>query len=163
MEYWGALRAFLRPYFLDSFSRASRRRESCSLECGAQLGVQTHQGSGDAQPQCAGLTGHAATVNGGVHVVGLVGLGETQGLDQDHPVGRVREVVLEGPVVDGDGSGAVTNTNSGDRALPATGGLDERLRHSTFLGATIDYERALAAARSSSLGCWLWWGWVGPA
>ena len=75
-EYCGALRAFLRPYFLDSFSRASRVRKPAFLSGGAQLGVELDERPGDAEAQGAGLAGGAAAVEGGVDVVGLGELGE---------------------------------------------------------------------------------------
>src|SRR5690606_7650906 len=37
-EYWGALRAFLSPYFLDSFSRASRERNPARFSTGRSSG-----------------------------------------------------------------------------------------------------------------------------
>ena len=55
LEYWGALRAFLRPYFLDSFSRGSRVRKPARLSVVAQLGVELDEGPGDAEAQGAGL------------------------------------------------------------------------------------------------------------
>ena len=71
LEYCGALRAFLRPYFLDSFSRASRVRKPAFFSGVAQLGVELDEGPGDAEAQGAGLAGDAAAVDGGVDVVDL--------------------------------------------------------------------------------------------
>ena len=67
----GALRAFFRPYFLLSFSRASRVRRPARLRRRAQLGVELDEGPGDAQAQRPGLARHPAAVDGGVDVVGL--------------------------------------------------------------------------------------------
>ena len=72
-EYWGALRAFFRPYFLDSFSRASRVRKPAFLSAAAELGVELAQGPGDAESEGAGLAGDAAAVDGDVDVPRLGG------------------------------------------------------------------------------------------
>ena len=57
LEYCGALRAFLRPYFFDSFSRASRVRKPACFSGGTQLGVELDERPGDAEAQGAGLAG----------------------------------------------------------------------------------------------------------
>ena len=42
-EYWGALRAFLSPYFLDSFSRESRVRMPAFLRVPRSSGSSSHR------------------------------------------------------------------------------------------------------------------------
>ena len=93
LEYCGALRAFLRPYFLLSFSRASRVRRPAFFSVGPQLGIELDERPGDAHAQRAGLAGDAAAVDRGVDVVDLVGAREPQRLGDDHALGRRREVV----------------------------------------------------------------------
>ena len=56
--------------------------EAGLLERGPQLGVELDEGTGDAEAQRAGLAGDAATVERGVDVVGLGGLGEPQRLGE---------------------------------------------------------------------------------
>ena len=68
LEYWGALRAFFRPYFFDSFSRASRVRNPAFLSAAAQLRVELAQRPGDPQPEGTGLARHPAAVDGHVDV-----------------------------------------------------------------------------------------------
>ena len=48
-EYWGALRAFLRPYFLLSFSRASRVRRPAFLRVARSSGSSSSERAGDAR------------------------------------------------------------------------------------------------------------------
>ena len=57
LEYCGALRAFLRPYFFDSFSRESRVRKPAFFSVRAKLLVERDQRTGDAEAQGAGLAG----------------------------------------------------------------------------------------------------------
>ena len=95
LEYCGALRAFFRPYFFDSFSRASRVRRPARLSGAAQLGVELAQAAGDAEAHGAGLARDPAAVDGGVDVVGLGRVGDPQRLGHQHAVGRRGEVLLE--------------------------------------------------------------------
>ena len=60
LEYCGALRAFFRPYFLRSLTRASRVRKPAFFSAGRFVRVDHDQRAGDAQPQRAGLAGDAA-------------------------------------------------------------------------------------------------------
>ena len=95
LEYCGALRAFFRPYFFDSFSRASRVRNPAFFSEARSSGSSSHERPGDAQAEGTGLAGNPAAVDGHVDVPGLGGLGQPQGLGDDHPVGGRGEVVLE--------------------------------------------------------------------
>ena len=70
-EYCGALRAFLRPYFLDSFLRSSRVRNPAFLSSGRISGIDVDQGTSDGVAQRTGLAGDAAAVDAAVDVVGL--------------------------------------------------------------------------------------------
>ena len=63
LEYCGALRAFLRPYFLLSFSRGVAGEEAGLLQRGPQLGVELDERPGDAEAQGAGLAADAAAVD----------------------------------------------------------------------------------------------------
>ena len=136
-EYWGALRAFFRPYFLDSFSRESRVRNPAFLSGAAQLGVELAQGPGDAQAEGAGLAGHPAAVDGHVDVPRLGGLGQPEGLGDDHPVGGRGEVLLERVPVAGDGALAGAEADPGDGLLAASGGLADGGSHWWFLRSVL--------------------------
>ena len=87
-EYCGALRAFFRPYFFDSFSRASRVRRPERLSGAAELGVHLAEAAGDTEAHGAGLARDAATVDRRLNVVGLRRVGHAQRLGHQHPVGR---------------------------------------------------------------------------
>ena len=128
LEYWGALRAFFRPYFLRLLLPGVTGEESGLLERGPQLGVELEQRPGDAQAERPGLARHPAAVDGGVDVVGLGGLGQPQRLGDDHPVGGRGEVVLEGLAVDRDGPLAGAEADAGHGLLAASGGLGEGRR-----------------------------------
>ena len=82
------MRAFFKPYFLDSFSRAVAGEESGLLERRASLFVEGDECPGDTEAQCAGLTRDTTAVDGGVDVVGFLGLDGPQRLGQQHPVHR---------------------------------------------------------------------------
>ena len=97
LEYCGALRAFLRPYFLDSFFRGSRRQEAFVLQLATALGVELGEGTGEAEAHGAGLTGDAATLDAGVDVVVLGGLGDDQRGEGQAALGLGREVDLRRP------------------------------------------------------------------
>ena len=78
LRYWGALRAFLSPYFLRSTSRAAGE-EATLLQLGPQLDVEVDQGPGDGVAQGAGLAGDPAAVEVGEHVVALEGVATRSG------------------------------------------------------------------------------------
>ena len=144
----------MRPYFFDSFSRASRVRKPARFSDDAQLGVELDERAGDAHAQGAGLAGDAAAVDGDVDVVGLLDAGDPQRLGDDHLVRARREVHRQLPLVDGDRAGAGTQADAGDGLLAAAGGLGEGLGHDALL-------RAWAISRG--FGSWAECGWSGPA
>src|SRR5664280_29798 len=119
----GSLACLLQAVLLRLLLTRVTREESRLLECAPQLGVELAQGPGDAQSKGAGLARHAAAHDGHVDVPRLGGLGETQRLGDDHPVGGRGEVLLEGVAVDGDGSVTGADPDPGDRLLAASGGL----------------------------------------
>ena len=127
LVYCGALRAFLRPYFFDSFFRGSRVRSPAFLRAAARLGIDLGERAGDRHAQGAGLTGHTATVDRRLDVVRTVDLGHTQRLGHDHALGIGREVGLERATVDGHRAGAGAKPGTGDGLLAATGRLGERV------------------------------------
>src|SRR5688500_15043628 len=130
--------------------------EAGLLERRALLGVELGKGAGDAEAEGTGLARHAATVDGGVDVVHLVGVGDLEGLGHDHAVHGRREVVLEAAAVDRDGAGAGTDPDPRDGPLAAAGGLVERLgQRRTPVTACGGYDARLATvARSRMTGCW---------
>src|ERR1700722_3581629 len=88
--------------------------------------VDLEERTRDAEAKGAGLTGHAAALDGGVDVVGLLGVDETQRLHHHLAVRRGGEVVVEGAAVDRDGAGAGAKTYARDRFLAAARRLGER-------------------------------------
>src|SRR5690606_24161921 len=103
----GRLAGLLEAVLLGLLLAGVAGEEAGLLEGGPQLGVELGEGPSDAEAQRTGLTGGAAAVDRGVDVVDAGRLGDPQRLGEDHLVGLRREVVLEGPLVDGDGAGAV--------------------------------------------------------
>ena len=130
LEYCGALRAFFRPYFLLSFSRASRVRRPAFFSAAAELGVHLDQAAGDAESKRAGLAGDAAAVDRRFDVEALGAVGDPQWLGGVLASRCGGEVLLERALVDRDRTVAVTKTDAGDRGLSSAGCLDEWLRHS---------------------------------
>ncbi len=123
------MRAFFKPYFLLSFSRASRVSMPAFLRLPAELGVELDQAPGDAEAERAGLAGDAAPVDGRVDVVALGRTGDAQRLGGERAVGLGGEVVLERPLVDRDGAFTGAQAHTGDGTLAAAGRLDEWLCH----------------------------------
>ena len=126
-EYCGALRAFLRPYFLLSLTRASRVRKPAFFSAGRSSGVELDQRAGDGQPQRAGLAGHAAAAQVGDDVEGVRPLGDRQRLAHELLVHLAREVRLEGAAVQGELAGAGDDADPDDGLLAAADGLDRTL------------------------------------
>ena len=60
--YWGALRAFFRPYFLRSFTRGSRVRKPAFFSAGRSSGSISISARAIAELQRAGLAGDAAAL-----------------------------------------------------------------------------------------------------
>ena len=98
--YWGALRAFLRPYFLRSMTRGSRVRKPAFFSGGRSSESASIEGPGDGQAQRAGLTGRAATLQVGEDVEALGLLHGDQRLADQLLVQLVREVLLEALAVE---------------------------------------------------------------
>src|SRR5580698_8197359 len=121
-------------------------QEARALQDGPVLGVHLAQAAGNAQAHGAGLSGDAATVNGGVDVVGLVGVGEAQRLGHQHAVRGRGEVALNRQLVHRDRPLAGTEADAGHRLLAAAGGLCEWCGHVVLPRI----QRARRAAGSSS-------------
>jgi len=77
----------------------------------------------------AGLAGGAAAVNIDQDVELVVGLGQHQGLPNDHLQHPIREVLVEGPTVDGDVALAGPQIDAGHGRLPSTGTVVLNLSH----------------------------------
>ena len=155
----GALRAFLRPYFLLSFFRASRVRRPAFFSVGAALRLELGQRAGEGHAQGAGLAADAAADDRGVDVEALGGLDDAERLDGLHAVRRRREVRLERPAVDGDHAGAGAQAGAGDGLLAAAGGLGERGGHQCASRVSGPGPRTGRAAAGVCAAC----GWSGPA
>src|ERR1700677_3070991 len=121
----GSVAGLLQSVLLRFLLPGVTGQESGLLQCGPQLGVELAQRPGDAQAERAGLTRHPAAVDGHVDGPRLGGLGQPQGLGDDHPVGGGGEVVLELLAVDRDGPLTGSDPHPGDRPLAATGGLGD--------------------------------------
>ena len=103
LEYCGALRAFFSPYFLLSFSTASRVSRPERLRVVRSSGSSRHRARAIPRRSRAGLARDAAAVDGGVDVVGLGRVGQPQRVGHRHPVVGRGEVLVERPAVDDDG------------------------------------------------------------
>ena len=104
--------------FLALLHTRIAREEAGLLQDGAILGVDQQQGAGHAVTQSAGLTGHAAALDGGndVDLAELLRSGE--GLTDDHLQGLETEILVDVAAVDGDSAGAVLEeANAGDGGL----------------------------------------------
>ena len=123
-EYCGALRAFLRPYFLLSLTRASRVRKPAFFRAGRSSGSLVDQRAGDARrsapawPVMPPPRRLAMTSN----CLGL--LGGHQRLADELLVHLAREVRLELAAVAGDLAGAGHEAHPDDGLLAAADGLD---------------------------------------
>src|SRR5690606_2019132 len=96
----GRLAGLLQAVLLRLLLALVAREEARPLERRAHLGVDLDQRPGDAEPQRTGLARHAAAVQRGVDVVGLVGARDAQRLGEDHLVGLGGEVLGHVAVVD---------------------------------------------------------------
>ena len=114
--------------FLALLHTRIAREEAGLLQDGAILGVDQQQGAGHAVAQSAGLTGHAAALDGGndVDLAELLGSGE--GLTDDHLQGLETEILVDVAAVDGDSASAVLEeVNAGDGGLSTAGAVQIRL------------------------------------
>ena len=130
LEYCGALRAFFRPYFFDSFSRASRVKRPGALERAAVLGVDVAEAARDAQAHARRpgprsrrrRSWRRCRSDSAVFVM-------PQRLGDQHAVRRGGEVLLEGLLVDRDGALAGAEAHARHRLLAAAGGLAQWYGH----------------------------------
>ncbi len=124
-----------------------------------------HERTGDPVAEGAGLAGDAAAFDRREDVELLGGLGQQQGLADDHLENVVAEIVVQRVVVDLDlsGSGAQEDPRGGRLAAAGAvilGGAQNWLLKSLERAAA---QESRASVMSRSLGCWAWWGWSGPA
>src|SRR5664279_4690174 len=97
--------------------------------------VKFDQGAGDREPQRAGLTGHAATLEAGVHVVDLRLFQHDQGFLDQLLVHLVREVAVQRPPVQGEDTGARHHPHPDDGLLAPADGLHRTVdRHREHRG-----------------------------
>ena len=126
-ENCGALRAFLRPAFLRSMTRASRVRKPAFLSVGAVvLAVDLVERTRDREAQRAGLARGAAAGDLGDHVVRADELEHLERVVDELLVQLVREVVRELTAVDRDAAGAGDEAHAGDGLLAAADGCAAR-------------------------------------
>ena len=122
---------------LTAKERAARLEEQVFVHTAAQyagagdvlLITEPLEGDGvrrlcDAVAQSAGLTGHAAALDGGNDVHLTQSVGGVQGLTDDHLQSLQTEVLVDAAAVDGDGAGAVLKQmHAGDGGLAAAGAV----------------------------------------
>src|SRR5262249_33670364 len=100
------------------------RQESGLLQRGTVVDIQLAQGSGDRQPQRAGLAGDPATAQVRDHVEGVDPLGHAQRLTYQLLVNLVGEVRLEAAAVEGERAGTGDDPDADDGLLAAAHRLD---------------------------------------
>jgi len=88
----------------------------------AVLGLERHQGPGDAEPNGAGGPVHAATLGGDDDVPLLVHVQDGEGLLNDHLADGVGEELGEGAIVDDALAGAGLDDDPRDGGFAAAGG-----------------------------------------
>src|SRR5215471_1757289 len=113
----GLLKAVLLPLLDPRVSGEEARL----LQRRAILRVHEDQRAGHAQPQRAGLPGHAAAGDPRDHVETALGAERHEGLIDELLVHLVREVGVERPAVDGPLSGARHDPHPGNGLLAAAG------------------------------------------
>src|ERR1041385_3093199 len=95
-----ALARALLPVLLALLGARVARHESRVLERGPEVCVELHQGARDALAHRAGLPRRASARDVDDDVELVCGVGERQGLADDHAQGLVGEILFEGLAVD---------------------------------------------------------------
>src|SRR5687767_13545304 len=101
-----ALPGARQPVLLPFLGARVPRQQTVLLEGPPQLRVERHERPRDAEPERAGLAGHAAAVHVGQHIELIGRLGQDQRLADLHPQRFDRKRVVERAAVDGDRAGA---------------------------------------------------------
>src|SRR3569623_1411003 len=114
-----SLTGFLESVLLALLGPGVTSEEASLLQRRPSLLVSVDEGAGNAKPDGAGLTGHAATVDPDQHVVAVLHVEGDERLVDDLLVDLVREVVLERPAGDGPDAGARDQPHPSDGLLAA--------------------------------------------
>src|ERR1700684_2832756 len=129
----GSLARLLETVLLGLFLARVTGEETGLLQGRSNGLVDLEEGTRNAESERSGLTGHSAAFNGGVDVVGLLGVDEAKRLHHHLAVRRRGEVVVEGPTVDRDGAGAGAKAHASDGLFAPTGRLGEGYWHVVLL------------------------------
>ena len=113
-------RAFL-PVLLSLMCASVARKKSELLQFAPQLGVKFNQGARNAQPRRAGLTANSTTVGQDEDVEALRRFGGKQWLPHIGARRLTNEIILEGPVINGDLTFTGPQEDAGSRSLAAAG------------------------------------------
>ena len=148
-EYWGAFRAFFRPYFLRSVARGSRVRKPAFLRPGRSSGSTSMRARArrDAGRR-PGPTSRHRELREDVELLGA--LGHHQGLTDELLVHLVREVLLERLPVHRELAVAGDEANADDGLLAAADRLDGAVDRREHRRGGIAEDLGLRARRRSS-------------
>src|SRR5260370_36344155 len=124
-RFTGLLEAVLAPFLLARVAH----EQSGLLELRTHLVVERDEGAGDPESQGAGLAADAAAVDGGVDVVHVVGLGQSQRFGGALDMRQGGEVLLDGAAVDDDFPRTGAESHAGDGFLASAGRLYHCLGH----------------------------------
>src|ERR1043165_885754 len=142
-----ALARALLPVLLALFGARVARHESRVLERGPEVCVELHQSARDAVAHCAGLPRRASARDVDDDVELVCGVGERQGLADDHAQSLIGEVLLEGLAVGLELARARPQVNPRGRSLAPTRPVILYVCH-FFLFLNFVYAFCAAAARA---------------
>src|SRR5487761_2761868 len=128
----GALRrlaSLLQAVLLALFLARITSEQAGLFQAWTKLRIELDEASRNAEAKCSGLSGDPATVDGGIDVETLGAIRDPQWLSGVLASRRRGEVLLEGSLVDRDGSLAFAKTDPRDCRLASTSCLYEWLWH----------------------------------